>query len=348
MNIALLAPFEEPVPPEKYGGTELIVANVAAGLVEAGHQVFVLATGDSTTAGQLIPIFPRAIRKESFAQDGEARHALKLMGVARVLQHLQSLKVDIIHNHLGWRFVPFAQQLAAPTLTTIHHPLDIPYQQLVFHAHREHPYVSLTNAQRRPMPELNYMATVHNGIDISQFNFSNAPGKYLAFLGRMSPEKGPAVAIEVAKAAGLPLKMAAKVDAVDTQYFEHEIKPLIDNRQIEFIGEVGPKEKSEFLRNAIALLVPIQWEEPFGLFMVEALACGTPVVALSRGSVPELIVHGQTGFIAHHPTEMVASLKTIATIAREDCRRYAEKHFTIAAMTAQYLTTYEKVLASAT
>jgi glycosyltransferase involved in cell wall biosynthesis len=344
MKIALLAPFEEPVPPEKYGGTELVVANIAAGLVEQGHTVHVLATGESKVAGNLIPLFPQAIRKDPLAQDANVRNALKIMGTAFAVEELHKLDIDIIHNHLGWRFVPSARQFPVPTITTLHGPLDIPYQQAIFNAFPEHAYVSISDAQRRPMPHLNFAATVYNGIDISKLEYSPTGGEYLAFLGRMSPEKGPRIAIEAAKKAGMKLKMAAKVDSVDKAYFTKEIEPLVDGDQIEFVGEIGPQEKSDFLRNAYALLAPIQWEEPFGLFMVEALACGTPVIARRRGSVPELITHGVDGFIAETDEEVAQYISKIASINRSVCRATAEKRFTVEAMTNRYLAVYETVI----
>jgi glycosyltransferase involved in cell wall biosynthesis len=342
MNIGLLAPFEESVPPEKYGGTELVVANLAQGLVNEGHTVFVLATGDSKVAGTLISIFPRAIRKESFAASGEVRNAMKIDGVARVLANLSKLKLDIIHNHIGWRFIPFAQQLSVPVVTTLHKPPGIDYEKLMYTTYPQHPYISISNSQRQSLPELNYIATVYNGIDVDHFTFKNEPGSYLAFLGRMSPEKGPKQAIEVAKEFNMPLKMAAKVDTVDKEYFTKEIEPLIDDQQIQFVGEIGPEQKSDFLSNAYALLAPIQWEEPFGLFMVEAMACGTPVVALKRGSVPEIIVHGRTGFIASNTQEMAEYLKQIPSINRSACREHIEKNFSIKTMTAAYLDVYKQ------
>jgi len=344
MKIALLAPFEEPIPPEKYGGTELVVANLAEGLVAAGHEVYAVATGDSKTSARLLSTFPRAIRKESIAADMNTRSALKFMGVARTLELIAPLELDIIHNHIGWRFIPFAKQLKAPVITTLHGPLDINYQKPIYLGYPGHPYVSISDAQRRPLPDLQYAATVYNGIDITKFQFNDRPGSYLAFLGRMSPEKGPKIAIEVARQAGMKLKMAAKIDAVDRAYFTQEIQPLIDGKQIEYIGEIGPEEKSDFLRQAAALLAPIQWEEPFGLFLVEALACGTPVIALRRGSVPELIRDGETGFVVTTPTEMVERVSLLSTIDRQRCRQDAEERFTIEAMTQGYAAAYQQVV----
>jgi len=353
MKIALLAPFEESVPPQKYGGTELIVYYLCQ-ILSRKHSVFLLATGDSKTKAKLVPIFPRSIRKERISQDMKIRESLKYVGMAKVLEELKKINPDIIHNHIGWRFLPFAPLLKAPVVTTLHGPLDVPYQQFVYGRFKKSPFVSISNSQRKPFRILNYAATVYNGIDIKQFHFNDKPeGDYFAFLGRMSPEKGPIQAIEVTKKAGVKLKMHAKVDAVDKEYFEKKIKPLIDGKQIKFPGEIGPKEKSDFLRNAKALLCPIQWEEPFGLFMIEAMACGTPVIAFGRGSVPEIIKNGKTGFICrpHDSDSMVKAIKRIYRMPEKEylemryrCRKSVEEKFTAERMVSEYEKVYRKIL----
>jgi glycosyltransferase involved in cell wall biosynthesis len=353
MKIALLAPFEESVPPHKYGGTELIVYHLCQILSEK-HSVFLLATGDSKTKARLVPIFPRSIRKEKISQNMKVRESLKYMGMAKVVEELKKINPDIIHNHIGWRFLPFAPLFKAPVVTTLHGPLNIPYQQFVYGKFKEFPFISISNSQRKPFRKLNYAATVYNGIDVKKFHFSDKPkGGYFAFLGRMSPEKGPIQAIQAAKKAGIKLKMYAKVDAVDKEYFEKKIKPLIDGKQIEFPGEIGPKRKSNFLKNARALLCPLQWEEPFGLFMIEAMACGTPVIALKRGSVPEIIKNGKTGFICR-PNDldsMVRAIKRICRMSEKDyremrfrCRKHVENNFTAKRMVAEYEKVYRKIL----
>jgi len=345
MRIALLAPFEESVPPQKYGGTELVVANIAETLVAMGHQVYLLATGDSKTKAHLIPTFAESIRKNPLAQNTEVREAFKYMGIAQVVDTLIHLNVDIIHNHIGWRFLPFTHLFKAPTVTTLHGPLDVPYQQIVYGAFPKEPYVSISNEQRKPFLALQYVDTVYNGIDISQFTFFPSPGKYLAFLGRFSPEKGPQVAIEVAKRSGIKLKMAGKVDAVDQAYFKKEIEPYIDGTTVEFLDEIGPAQKNEFLGNAYALLAPIQWREPFGLFMIEAMACGTPVIATRMGSAPEIVSNGDTGFVVENQTDaFVAAVKQIPTISRARCREHVQAHFTQEIMTKHYLSVYEQVI----
>jgi glycosyltransferase involved in cell wall biosynthesis len=341
MKIALLAPFEERVPPEKYGGTELIVSNITEELVKRGHEVHLLATGDSQTKANLIPIFPRSLRQENMAQDMKAREAMKYLGVGKALTILSDLKPDIVHNHIGWRVLPFTKLLNCPTLTTLHGPMAP--QGYFYSQFKECFFASISNSQRKPLA-LNYVATVYNGIDISKLEFNEKPKDYFAFLGRMSPEKGPVQAIKIAKLAGVKLKMAAKIDAVDTEYFEKEVKPLIDGNQIEFIGEIGPQEKSDFLKNAIGLLAPIQWEEPFGLFFVEAMACGAPVIACRRGSVPEIVKDGETGLIINTVEEGAKAIKKIKKIKRKDCRKHVENNFSIEKMVDGYEKVYKKIL----
>lgn len=345
LKIALVAPFEEPVPPEKYGGTELVVSNLAETLVKFGHTVYLLASGDSKTHAKLIPIVPRALRKEKSSQNMSVRNTEKYIGTGRMLDELAALNLDIVHNHLGWRLLPFANFIKAPMVTTLHGPMAP--QKEVFTLFGRHPYVSISNSQRTPLKTINYVATVYNGINLSQFDFNPKPGKYLAFLGRMSPEKGPKLAIQIAKKTGLQLRMAAKVDAVDVEYFKKEIEPLIDGKQIQFLGEVGPKGKNQLLKNASALLATIQWQEPFGLFIVEAMATGTPVIATDLGSARELVENGKTGFVVkNNLNAFVAAIKKINTLKREDCRQRVEKYFTKEIMTKNYLKVYYKLLSS--
>jgi glycosyltransferase involved in cell wall biosynthesis len=352
MKIALLAPFEESVPPQKYGGTELIVYYLAQ-ILSKKHDVFLLATGDSKTKAKLFPIFPRSIRKEKISQDMKFRDSLKYIGVAKIIQELKKINPDIISNHLGWRFLPFAPLFKAPVITTLHGPLNIPYQQFVYSRFKEFPFISISNSQRKHFPKLNFIATIYNGIDIKQFNFKERPkSDYFAFLARMSPEKGPLHAIKAAKKAKVKLKMAAKVDIVDKDYFFKKVKPLIDGKQIKFLGEIEQKEKSDFLGNAKALLCPLQWEEPFGLFMIEAMACGTPVIAFKRGSVPELIKHGKTGFICepNDLNSMIKAINKIGNMSEKDyqkmrflCRKNVEENFTAERMVSEYEKVFKEI-----
>lgn len=347
MKIALLAPFEESVPPKKYGGTELVVYNLAQTLENFGHKVFLLASGDSKIKGELISIFPEAVRKDPAALDMKIRETYKYIGISRVLEELKKIKPDIIHNHIGWRFIPFEKQFNCPVVTTLHGQLDIPHSQFFFKRYAKSNYISISNNQREPL-DLNYIATVYNGIDTKSFKFYRKPGDYLAFLGRMSPEKGPVMAIKIAKKFGLKLKMAAKIDSFDKDYYSKEIRPLIDGKQIEFIGEISANKKNNFLGNASALLAPIQAREPFGLFIVEAMASGTPVVATNMGSAKELIIKNKTGFLAENNVgDFVSALKKIGRIDRRECFEHVRKNFTKETMTLNYIKAYEKIISSA-
>lgn len=342
MKIALVAPFEEPVPPRTYGGTELVVYNLAEELVIAGHDVTVFASGDSRTSARLWPVFPVNLRQHPDARDTQFREALKFIGIGRVIEGLAAQDFDIIHNHLGWRLMPFAACLPAPIVTTLHGPLNIAYHAYLYTHFGQFSYVSISDAQRRPAPGLNFAATVYNGIDCSQFEFNDSPQDYFVFLGRFSPEKNPVEAISAAKRAGVRLRMAAKIDTVDRRYFEEHVAPLIDGTQVEYVGEVGHAEKNELLRNARGLLFPIDWEEPFGLVMIEALATGTPVIAYPRGSVPEIVRDG-AGFITRNVDEMVNAILNIGRINRRACREYAVEHFDRSVMARRYVAAYERI-----
>ena len=344
MKIAMLAPFEEPVPPKKYGGTELVVYNLTEQLVKMGHEVTLLATGDSTTSAKLEPIFEKSLRSDPEVNKFDLRDVYKYIGVGKVMAYLQKNKFDIVHNHIGWRVLAMSELITTPSLTTLHGPLDIQYQQKVYDLFKNSNYVSISQSQRKPMPELNYVATVYNGIDISKFKFFPIPKDYFAFLGRMSPEKGPVQAIQIAKKMGAKLVMAAKVDAVDEKYFKEKVEPLIDGEQIKFIGEVDHAGKLELLGNAKALIAPIQWEEPFGLFFIEAMACGTPVITMNRGSVPELIINEKTGFICENEDQAAEKIKIIDSIDGKACFDHVNNNFSSERMAEGYLAAYNKVL----
>lgn len=346
LKIALIAPLEERVPPRKYGGTELVVANLADGLAELGHQVDLYAAGTSITKANLIPIIPKPIREvPRLIENIELRSGVKYISVSKVLKRLNEKKYDIVHNHMGIRMAIFADAVTrAPVVTTLHGPVTSPMFSEIYKHFPKLPYISISNSQRRPAKKLNYLATIYNGVKIERFPFNPTPGKYLFFLGRMSPEKGPVQAIKIAKLAKLPLLMAAKIDPVDREFFEKEVKPAIDGRQIKYLGEVGENEKIRLLKNARALLATIMWEEPFGLFMIEAMACGTPVVAFRRGSVPEVIRDKKTGFIVKSIPAAAKAVKQIDKIKRIDCRRHVEKNFTAQIMTQNYLKAYQKLL----
>lgn len=343
MKIALVAPLEEPVPPLTYGGTELVVYNLAEELTALGHEVVLFASGESRTSARLEGIFEHNLRSDPEAKNPVVRDALKIVGLGRILERLNAEEFDIIHNHYGWRLLPFAGALRAPVVTTLHGPVSVPYYRRVFSMLGPCSFISISNSQRTPMPDLNYLATVYNGIDCERFDFNPAPKNYFVFLGRFSPEKGPVQAIECARAAGVPLVMAGKIDAVDRQYWEKEVEPLIDGSQVRFIGEVDHQQKNALLRDARAILVPIAWEEPFGLVMVEAMATGTPVIANRRGSVPE-VVSPEAGFIVDSPRQMVEAIGQVDRIDRQACRDYVCRKFSRRTMAQGYLAAFEQVL----
>ena len=356
MKIALIAPVEETVPPRKYGGTELVVSNLTEELVKRGHEVHLLASGDSQTSAKLVPLVPKAIRvvTKSVGQE-KLRESWKYISLAEATKYLLRNKFDIIHQHVGWRMSPMESVFTVPTVTTCHGPLYDDYVKTVFDMYRKNNFITISNAQRKGNGNLHYIGTVYNGIDLSDFDFVADRGKYFAFLGRMSHEKGPKEAILSAKKAGVKLKMAAKIDAADVPYFTKEVKPLIDNKDIEYIGEIGEKEKNKFLGGAIALLGLINWEEPFGLYFTEAMATGTPIISVRRGSAPELIKQGITGYLVDRNrivSEAAKYIKKIMSMSNLDysrmrlqSRNNVVKNFSIAKMVDDYECIYQKVIA---
>ena len=290
LRIAQVAPLYESVPPNLYGGTERVVAYLTEELVHRGHQVTLFAAGDSSTAATLKATHPKSLRATGMVSWGNGLH---LPMLSEVFDHAD--RFDVIHCHLDYWSFPFARMVKTPSVTTLHGRLDIPELLDVYRYYSGAFVVSISNAQRAPLRELNWVGTVHHGLPADQLTFQPDRGKYLAYLGRIAPEKRPDLAIEIARRAGIPLKIAAKVDAVDQEYFDSKIRPLLKTDDVEFIGEIGEREKNEFLGNATALLFPIDWPEPFGLVMIEALACGTPVIARPCGSVPEVLRRGVTG-----------------------------------------------------
>ena len=344
MKIAQIAPFEESVPPKKYGGTELVIYNLTKGLVEKNHRVVLFASADSKTKAKLFPIFHKPLRENKDCSEPKIREAYKFLGVGETVKALMKERFDIIHNHIGWRFLPFAQLFKTPILTTLHGPLNIGYQKMIYRKYPNLFYVSISKAQRKPLKEINFVANIYNGVELKNFAFNEKPEDYLAFLGRMSPEKGPLEAIKIAKKANKNLIMSAKIDAVDQEYFLKIVKPEINGEQIKFIGEINHQKKVPFLKNAKALLAPLNWEEPFGLFMAEAMACGTPVIAFRRGSVPEIIEHGKTGFVVKNIDEAAEAVKRIDEIKREDCRKRVEKKFSLEKMVKEYEKVYNEII----
>jgi len=339
MRIAQIAPLIESVPPAKYGGTERVVSHLTEQLVARGHEVVLFASGDSQTRAQLVPCCERGLRLDGSVRDV---HAYTMIQLAMVYERAHEF--DVIHNHVDYFAFPFARLTPTPTVTTMHGRLDLPEVRKVTRVFREHPLISISDAQRAHLPQANWIATVHNGIAAEQFTFRPQPGRYLAFLGRISLEKRLDRAIEVARAVGMPLRVAAKIDPADRAYYEHAIKPLMDHALVEYVGEIDEREKDAFLGNAYAYLFPIDWPEPFGITMIEAMATGTPVIAMDCGSVPEVVVHGETGFICRDLGEMIAAVARVPELSRQACRRHVERHFSAAAMAARYERVYRLLL----
>src|SRR4051794_21154843 len=335
MRIAQIAPLAERVPPALYGGTERVVSALTEELVRRGHDVTLFASGDSQTAATLVPITPQAMRLNPEVRDPYAYTMLQLGTV-----YDRAEEFDLIHNHIDYFAWPFAHQVRTPTVTTMHGRLDLPDLTAITRAYHEQPLVSISDSQRLPLAWANWAATVYNGVNLAPYTFHERRGDYFAFIGRISPEKNLEGAIDIARRTGIPLKIAAKVDPVDQAYYEEAIKPLIDGRFVEYIGEIGEDEKCAFLGPAYALLFAVDWPEPFGLAMAEAMACGTPVLALRRGSVPEVVEDGVTGFVRETEVELAAVAGRIAELDRRDCRRRVEQRFSAAAMTDGYEAVY--------
>jgi glycosyltransferase involved in cell wall biosynthesis len=311
-------------------------------LVRRGHQVTLFASGDSRSIGKLVSPVARALRLDSHAVDPLAAHVLEL---AQVFE--QAGDFDLIHCHVDYPAFPFGRLVRTPTLHTLHGRLDLPHFAPLFRHMADVPVVSISDAQRAPLRGLpvNWAGTVYHGMPLEPYTYSEEGGDYLVFLGRMSPEKRPDLAIAVAKRVGIPLKVAAKIDPVDQHYFDTEIQPLLDDPLIEFVGEIDQAAKSQLLGGALALLFPIDWPEPFGLVMIEAMACGTPVIARPCGSVPELIEAGRTGFVVDTFDELVDAVKRVRMIDRAACRRHVEVHFAVERMADNYEAVYRSLVA---
>lgn len=336
MRIAQIAPLHEAVPPKLYGGTERVVSYLTEELVALGHQVTLFASGDSVTSARLHAAWPHSLRLDPNIRDVIAPHMLMLEEVRR---HAEEF--DVLHFHLDyWPFSTFSRQ-QVPFVTTLHGRLDLPELQPIFNAFPSVPVVSISNAQRLALPQARFVATVPHGVPERSLA-SRPPVKrtYLAFLGRIAPEKGPDRAIRIARACGIPLKIAAKVDKADQHYFDTIIRPMLDSPGVEMIGEIGEREKPAFLSGAVGLLMPIDWPEPFGLVMVEAMSCGTPVIVFNRGSAPEVIEDGLTGFIVEDEAAAIAAVKRLDDLDRGAVRARFEQRFTARRMAEDYLATY--------
>jgi len=342
MRIAQVAPLAESVPPPGYGGTERVISYLTEELVRQGHEVTLFASGDSQTSARLVSCRATALRVDEDVIDPIAHHIYELECVAA-----QAHRFDIIHWHLDYFHFPMSRRLGVPHVTTLHGRLDIPDIQPVYDEFKDMPVVSISDDQREPLPQANWAATVHHGMPPDEMEPVTQAGDYLAFLGRISPEKRADRAIEVARRAKLPLRIAAKVDPADQDYFEREIEPLLGADHVDFIGEIGPDEKNDFLGHARALLFPIDWAEPFGLVMIEAMACGTPVIAYRSGSVPEVIDEGVTGFIVDDIESAVEAVGRLDGFDRAACRTRFEERFSVERMARDYVKVYEQLIGAA-
>ena len=338
LRIAQIAPLYESVPPKLYGGTERIVAYLTEELVRRGHEVTLFAAGDSTVNAPLKAGWPHSLRLTGLDHLGPVFH---LPMLSQVYDNAQ--RFDIIHSHVDCLSFPLARTTRVPTVSTLHGRLDIEELLPVYRSYADLPMVSISNDQRRPLPELNWVGTVYHGLPADLLKFQPGPGKYLAFLGRIAPEKRPDLAIQIARRAGVPIKIAAKIDRADREYFENIIKPLLSGSGVEFIGEINEAEKQDFLGGALALLFPVDWPEPFGLVMIEALACGTPVIARPCGSVPEVLRHGVTGYVGRSVDDLVAAVENIHQISRRACRDEFDRRFTVPVMAAGYELLYRQL-----
>ena len=339
MHIAQVAPLTEAVPPKLYGGTERVVHWLTEELVALGHDVTLFASGDSRTSGTLEPMWPKALRLDGSIRDPNALH---MMMLERVRQ--RAAEFDFLHFHLDYYPFSLFSRQPTPFVTTLHGRLDLPEHQPVFTTFASIPVISISNAQRRPVSQARWVRTVHHGLPENLLRPRPVKPSYLAFLGRIAPEKCVDRAIRIAARCEIPLKIAAKVDRVDVDYFETEIRPLLSLPFVEYIGEISDREKSEFLSGAIGLIMPIDWPEPFGLVMIEAFACGTPVVAFNRGSVSEIIEDGLTGFVVEDETSAIGAVNRLSQLSRERVRKRFEERFTARRMAKDYLAVYRSLM----
>jgi glycosyltransferase involved in cell wall biosynthesis len=340
MRIAQIAPLYEAVPPKFYGGTERVVSYLTEALVDLGHDVTLFASGDSVTSAKLEAAWPRALRLDPTVRDAMAPHVL-LMERVRSIAH----EFDVLHFHLDYLPFPLFSSMDTPFVTTLHGRLDLPELQPIFDTFTQAPVVSISDSQRLPLKQANWLNTIYHGLP--EQLLTPQPHKkpeYLAFLGRICPEKRVDTAIKIAAQSGLPLKIAAKVDKVDQEYFKTEIEPLLSMAHVEFVGEINEAQKPEFLSGAKALLFPIDWSEPFGLVMIESMACGTPVIAFNRGSVPEVIDHGLTGFVVEDVQGAVAALQRLDELSRTEIRAQFERRFSAKTMAQNYLDGYATLI----
>jgi len=338
MQIAQIAPLTEAIPPKLYGGTERVVYWLTEELVALGHDVTLYASADSRTSARLEAPWPRALRLDGSVRDPNALHMLMLERVRR-----RADEFDFLHFHLDYYPFSLFSRQRIPFVTTLHGRLDLPEHQPVFTAFSSVPVVSISDAQRRPLPQAGWVQTIYHGLPEQLLSPLPVKPQYFAFLGRIAPEKGVDRAISIARHCEVPLRIAAKVDKVDREYFDEKIRPLLDNSNTEYIGEITDAEKSAFLSGAIALLDPIDWPEPFGLVMIEAMACGTPVIAFNRGSVPEVVDDGLTGFIVEDEKGAIGAFDRLSQLSRKGIRKQFERRFTARRMAQEYLAVYRRL-----
>ncbi|MEH2473461.1 glycosyltransferase involved in cell wall biosynthesis [Nitrobacteraceae bacterium AZCC 2161] len=340
MRIAQVAPLTEAVPPKLYGGTERVVHWLTEELVALGNEVTLFASGDSRTSARLDAGWPKALRLDGSVRDPNALHMEML---ERVRQKCDDEEFDFLHFHLDYYpFSLFARQ-PTPFLTTLHGRLDLPEHQPVFTTFNKAPVISISNAQRRPVPQANFVRTIHHGLPEELLTPQPITPSYLAVLGRIAPEKGVDRAIKIAIRCNMPLKIAAKIDRADQEYYDEIIRPLMDHPLVEYIGEIGDHEKPQFLSGALGLLLPIDWPEPFGLVMIESMACGTPVIAYNRGSVPEIVDQALTGFVVEDETSAAAAVGRLAGMDRVAIRKRFEERFTARRMALDYMAAYREI-----
>ena len=343
MKIAQIAPLVESVPPRLYGGTERVVSWLTEELVALGHDVTLFASGDSQTAAQLFPVVPRALRLDGIHNS----LPYNVIMLDRVAQRMAEF--DILHFHIDFFHYPLFRNMAHKTLTTLHGRQDLPELPDVYRAFPHMPLVSISDHQRQPVPPVNWMGTVYHGLPEKLFREGEGKGGYLAFLGRICSEKGPEEAIEIARLAGAKLRIAAKVDPVDRPYFEQVVGPLLARSpHVEFVGEIADDQKQEFLGNARAVLFPVQWPEPFGLVMIESMACGTPVIAFRNGSVPEVLEDGLTGFVVDGVEGAAQAVQNLDQLFRPSIRSRFEERFSARAMAQDYCNIYARLIAERT
>jgi glycosyltransferase involved in cell wall biosynthesis len=339
VRIAQVAPLYESVPPKLYGGTERVVSYLTEELVRQGHDVTLFASGDSVTSARLVPVCRESLRLAKNSVDKLAPHFVMLEMIGR-----EAHRFDVVHYHIDYLHYPLSRRLGVPHVTTLHGRLDLPELACVYDEFADMPVVSISDAQRRPLPQPNWQATVHHGLPPTLLRASDRPGEYLAFLGRISPEKRVDRAVEIARRLGMKLRVAAKVDAADRDYYRAEVEPLFRDPLVEYIGEIGERDKSAFLGGARALLFPIDWPEPFGLVMIESMSCGTPVVAWDCGSVREVIDEGVTGFVVNDLDAAVRATEKAVELDRRRIRQAFERRFSAARMAADYLAVYERLV----